>query len=217
MQAAVRYPALVDAALPRLGSRQATIARNAVLVAAGTGLVAACAQINIPMQPVPLTGQTFGVLLVGGLLGFWRSFTALALYWVVGALGAPIFAEGEGGWNIIESPSGGYIVGFILAAAAVGYLSQRGGDRTVLRMMGVLFLGNALIYAVGVPWLAESNIGEGGADFGWGNAWTYGVAPFIAGDTIKLLAVAGLLPAGWALARKIGVRGSDSGPKPGIA
>jgi biotin transport system substrate-specific component len=168
------------------------------------------------MQPVPLTGQTFAVLLVGGLLGLWRAGAALALYWVVGALGAPIFAEGEGGWERITSPSGGYIIGFILAALAIGYFCERGADRKVLHMMAVLFLGNVLIYAVGVPWLAESNIGEGGTDFGWGNAWTFGVAPFIAGDLIKLLAVAGLLPTGWGLARKLGLR-DDGGPRPGVA
>jgi biotin transporter BioY len=217
MQAAVRYGTLVDALGPRVSSRAAAVARNVVLVAAGTGLVSACAQITIPWEPVPLTGQTFGVLLVGGLLGFWRAFSALALYWAVGALGAPVFSDAAGGWSAITSPSGGYIIGFILAAAVAGYLCERGGDRTVLRMIGVLFLGNVLIYAVGVPWLAGSNIGADGADFGWSNAWTFGVAPFIAGDLVKLFAVAGLLPTGWALARKAGLRGSDTGPTPGVA
>jgi biotin transport system substrate-specific component len=217
MQAAIRNPTLVDVALPRLSSRAASIARDAVLVAAGAGLVAACAQVVIPMQPVPLTGQTFAVLLVGGLLGFLRGFAALALYWVVGALGAPIFAEGNGGWSVVESPSGGYIIGFILAAAVVGFLCQHGGDRTVLRMLGVLFLGNLLIYAVGVPWLAEANIGEGGTDFGWAAAWDAGMAPFIGGDLIKLFAAVGLLPAGWAIARKLRAKGADTGHKPGIA
>lgn len=217
MQAAVRNPTLLDVALPRFDSRASAVARDVVLVTAGAGLVAACAQISIPMQPVPLTGQTFAVLLAGGLLGFWRAFAALALYWAVGALGAPIFADQASGWGTVEGPSGGYIYGFILAAAVVGYLCQRGGDRTVLRMIGVLFVGNLIIYAIGVPWLAEANIGEGGTDFGWANAWDFGVAPFIGGDLIKLFAVAGLLPAGWAIARKLGRKGSDAGTKPGIA
>jgi biotin transport system substrate-specific component len=216
MQAAVRYPPLIDVALPRLSSRAAAFARDATIVAAGTGLVAACAQISIPLQPVPLTGQTFAVLLVGGLLGFWRAFAALSLYFCVGALGAPIFADGDGGWSeITTTGSGGYIVGFILAAAVVGLLSQMGGDRTVLRMMGVLFLGNVLIYAVGVPWLAYTDFE--GVEFGWTNAWNFGVAPFIGGDIIKLFAAVAVLPTGWAIARKMGLRGSESGTKPGIA
>lgn len=216
MQAAIRNPTLVDVALPQLGSRASALARDAVLVVAGTGLVAACAQISIPLQPVPLTGQTFAVLLVGGLLGFWRAFAALSLYFCVGALGAPIFAGGDGGWaEITTTGSGGYIVGFILAAAVVGLLSQMGGDRTVLRMMGVLFLGNVLIYAVGVPWLAYTDFE--GAEFGWANAWNFGVAPFIGGDLIKLFAAVALLPTGWVIARKLGLKGSDSGTTPGIA
>jgi biotin transport system substrate-specific component len=217
MQAALRYPTLVDAVVPRVRDRHAALARDALLVAAGTGLVSACAQVTIPWHPVPLTGQTFAVLLVGGLLGAVRATSALALYWVVAALGAPVLADGRGGWDGITSPSGGYIIGFILAAAAVGYLSERGLDRRVIPMMGALLLGEVLIYAVGLPWLAASTVVPGEGAFGWANAYKFGLEPFILGDLVKLAAVAGLLPAGWALVGRIGLRGRDEGPRPGIA
>jgi biotin transport system substrate-specific component len=216
MEAAVRPGTLVDAVVP-CGTRSAAFARDALLVVSGAALVAGAAQVTIPWDPVPLTGQTFAVLLVGGLLGVWRAVAALTLYWVVGALGAPIFSDAAGGWDAATAPSGGYIIGFIVAAAVVGWFCERGADRSVLAMFGVLFLGNVIIYAFGLPWLAESNIGVDGADFGWANAWTYGAKPFIAGDIVKLLAVAGLLPAGWAIARKIGIRGAREGRPPTIA
>ncbi len=212
---AVRYGTLVDNVLPPVRERHLAIVRDVVLIACGVGLVAACAQISIPWFPVPLTGQTFAVLLVGGLLGFWRAAVALAAYWAIGALGAPIFSGGEGGWEQFTSPSGGYILGFILAAALVGFLAERGADRRLVTMLGVLLMGNVLIYAVGVPWLAYSS-GPDGVDFGWAQAYELGVQPFILGDLVKLAAVALLLPAGYALVRRAGLRRRTDGPEPGI-
>ncbi|MCU0308805.1 MAG: biotin transporter BioY [Thermoleophilia bacterium] len=211
-----RYGTLIDSVMPPVRERQMAIARDLVLIVSAVGLVAACAQITIPWFPVPLTGQTFAVLLVGGLLGFWRAGVALLAYWALGALGAPVFSDGDGGWGEAMSPSGGYIIGFILAAALVGWFADRGADRRLLTMISVLLIGNIIIYAVGVPWLAASTVVPGEGAFGWANAYEFGVEPFLLGDLVKLIAVAVLLPAGWALVRRAGLSRRNDGPRPGI-
>jgi biotin transport system substrate-specific component len=215
---AVRYGAIVDRVVPRGQTRASTLVRDILLILAGTAVVSLLAQVSIPWYPVPFTGQTLAVLLVGGMLGALRGALSLAVYFAIGALGAPIFSEQAGGWDIITGATGGYIIGFILAAGAVGWLCERGADRRVVSMIGVLLLGNVLIYAIGVPWLANWSPAGDGVTLGWSQAYELGVQPFILGDLLKLAIVAAILPAGWALLQRTGF-GKDreqDGPPAGI-
>ncbi len=217
MQSA-RYGTIADRVIPRPQERSNAIIRDLVLVLGGTALVAGLAQISIPWHPVPFTGQTLAVLLVGGVLGSVRGGLALVAYFIIGALGAPIFSDQSGGWEIISGATGGYIIGFIVAAAVVGWLAERGADRRVMSMVGALLLGNVLIYAFGVPWLASWDPAGDGVAFGWAEAYKTGVQPFILGDLVKLAFAAALLPAGWALLQKsgIGSKNEEDGPKAGL-
>ena len=214
---------MADHLVPRLESSDASIARDAaivrdiILVIGGVVLIALCAQVVIPWHPVPLTGQTFAVLLVGGLYGMWRAIITLSAYAGVGLLGMPVFADGGGGSSYLDGPTFGYIIGFIIAAGLIGFVAERGYDRHVLPMVGALLVGTVVIYAVGAWWLAEWVVPSTGAEYGWSNAYVNGVQPFVLGDLVKLAAVAGLLPAGWALLRKIGLtRGSEDRERPGL-
>ena len=217
MQSA-RYGTIVDRVIPHSQTRTNEMLRDLVLVLCGTALVSGLAQVSIPWYPVPFTGQTLAVLLVGGLLGSRKGALALFLYFVIGALGAPIFSDQSSGWEIISGATGGYIIGFIVAAAAVGWLAERGADRSVVAMIGALLLGNLLIYAFGVPWLASWDPAGDGVAFGWTEAYKTGVQPFILGDLVKLAFAAALLPGGWALLQKTGVgkKNEQDGPKAGL-
>ncbi len=165
--------------------------RHAVLIMIGAAFVALCAQIWIPIQPVPFTGQTFGVLLVGGALGFRRGIMALALYVLLGTVGLPIFAEARSGTAVLFGTSGGYIIGFVLAAAVVGRLAELGWDRHIGGSIGAMLIGTALIYAVGLPWLAV--VGQ----FSLADTIAFGLTPFLIWDAAKLAVAAGIFPAAW--------------------
>jgi biotin transport system substrate-specific component len=178
--------------------RQAAIPRtdlltDALLVLAGTGLVAGAAQISIklPFTPVPITGQTFAVLLVGASLGSIRGTASLLLYMLLGIAGAPIYAHHDSGWSVITSASGGYIVGFVIAAAVTGYLAERNWDRQLPSAIAAMLTGNVIIYLVGLPWLAvalNTNLEK---------TLEYGLYPFVPGDVFKLYLAAVVLPASW--------------------
>lgn len=185
----------------RIGERLSSTARHVGLVIAGAIVVALAAQVSIPLPftPVPITGQTFGVLLVGGALGFRRGALALLLYVLAGFV-LPIYADhGSGiarlvavsGGHVALFPTGGYLLGFVLAAAVVGRLAELGWDRTVPGAVAALLIGNVLVYVIGVPWLAVA----AGRDLGW--AVQQGLVPFVATDALKLLLAAGLFPAAW--------------------
>lgn len=167
-------------------------ARDAALVAGGAALTGLAAQVAVPVPgtPVPVTGQTFAVLLVGAAFGWWRALASMSLYLAAGAAGVPWYADGASGWG---GPTFGYVVGFIAAAALVGWLAGRGGDRIPLRTVATMTLGTVVIYAVGVPWLA------GSLDVSLAKAVELGARPFLVGDAIKVLLAAGLLPATWRL------------------
>lgn len=171
------------------------LVRDAALVLGGAALVGLAAQVSVPLPgtPVPVTGQTFAVLLVGAALGWRRALPSMALYLLAGMAGRPWFAEHSSGTG---APSLGYIIGFLLAAPVVGALAARGGDRTPLRTVLTMALGTLLVYAVGVPYLA--------ADLGISasRAVELGLRPFLAGDALKVLLAAGLLPAAWRLTRR---------------
>jgi biotin transport system substrate-specific component len=160
-------------------------------VVAGAGLVAGAAQITIPFEPVPLTGQTFAVLLVGASLGALDGAASLALYLLVGLAGAPIYADGSGGLEIVTGVTGGYLIGFVAAALLTGALAQRRWDRRFSSAVAAMLCGNVVIYLAGLPWLAAE------IDAGLEPTLEAGLYPFIVGDLLKLYLAAALLPAVW--------------------
>jgi biotin transport system substrate-specific component len=175
--------------------------------------VAGCTQVTIPWHPVPFTGQTFGVLLAAALLGLIRGAAAMALYWGMVAVGLPLMAGHAGGWSAVSSPTGGYVVGFVVAAALVGALCERGADRRLVTLIGALLLGEVAIYALGVPWLALSEVVPGAGPLGLAGAYRAGLEPFVLGDMVKLAAVAALLPTGWRLLAAGGDRADSRRPR----
>ena len=192
-------------------TRISPLLRGAILALAGSLFVALCAQIIVPLWPVPVTGQTFAVLSVGLVCGWRIGGAALLLYLIEGALGLPFYAQAKSGWATVIGPSGGYIWGFVLAAALVGWLAERGWDRSVLRTALALLLGNIVLYVPGLIWLALFYAGPGqeyiaatGAETAWGAAIAAGLTPFLLGDLLKLLLAASLIPAAWALLKKRG-------------
>ncbi len=145
---------LADFLVPiRVGERTPTWIRHVALVITGALVVALSAQVVIPTEPVPFTGQTFGVLTVGAALGFRRAALALLLYLALGAAGLSVFAEGNSGIGQIVGRTGGYLVGFVVAAAIVGRLAELGWDRRIAGALAAMAIGTAVIYAIGVPWL----------------------------------------------------------------
>lgn len=177
---------------------RSSLVTDAVLVLAGTGFVALAAQVSIglPFTPVPITGQTFAVVLVGASLGALLGLASLGLYLLVGALGAPVYADGNHGWDVLTGPTGGYIVGFVLAAIVTGWLAQQRWDRRFSSAVAAMLTGNVLIYAVGLPWLADDQ------DLGFKDTMAEGLAPFIPGDLLKLYLAAALLPGAWRLVER---------------
>jgi biotin transport system substrate-specific component len=183
--------------LPRPRGRLAAAAADTALIVAGSLFVAALAQISIhlPFTPVPITGQTLAVLLVGTSFGWVRGGLALALYLAEIAVGLPFAAEGRSGLEILSlaTASGGYLWGFLLAATLCGWLANRGWDRSLRSSLGVMLLASIVIYAAGVPWLMEA------IDVPVLEAFELGLYPFVVGDILKLLLAAGLLPVAWRL------------------
>jgi Uncharacterized conserved protein len=168
-----------------------TLALDVVLVAAGAALTAVLAQVAVPLYPVPITGQTLAVLLVGATLGAARGALALGLYAVVGILGLPVFSDFESGLGIVLGPTGGYIVGFVVAAALVGWLSERAWERQVLKALATFAAGTLVVFAVGLPWLAVA------LQLDLMTTLQAGLFPFLIGGAIKAAIAAGLLPLAW--------------------
>jgi len=184
----------------RLSERMNARARHLALILAGALLIFLSAQVYVQREPVPITGQVFGVLLVGGALGFKRGFLATLLYVLLGAIGYPAFAEHKGGIEVIASvanghvvlgATGGYLIGFILAASFVGWLAEKGWDRNLIGSLGAMVLGDALIYVVGVPWLMLA-LGLSLSD-----AIAGGLTPFLGWDALKIVLAATLFPVAW--------------------
>lgn len=185
-------PTITARTFPNISSK----VRDIFLIVVGSLLIAALAQIQIPLPftPVPITGQTFGVLLVGAALGSGRGVSALLLYLAEGALGLPFFAGGASGLGILTGATAGYLVGFVIAAYVVGLLAERGLERSVGTSIIPFFVGTIIIYVCGVAWLA---IVLGGL----GKAIAAGLIPFMVGDAIKLVAASLVLPAAWKLVK----------------
>jgi biotin transport system substrate-specific component len=170
--------------------------RDVILIVLGALFVAALAQVKIPLPftPVPLTGQTFGVLLVGATLGSKRGAASMALYIALGALGLPFFAGGTSGLAYLSGATLGYLVGFVMAAYVVGLLAERGLERSVRTSLIPFLVGTIIIYVCGVAWLTIL-LGS------LSKAVVAGVIPFLIGDAIKLIAAALVLPGAWRLVR----------------
>ncbi|MBK9211320.1 MAG: biotin transporter BioY [Anaerolineales bacterium] len=181
----------------RFFPRAASWLRDLTLIILGSLFVAALAQVEIPLPftPVPITGQTFGVLLVGAALGSKRGAASLTLYLAEGALGLPFFAGGAHGLSVLTGATAGYLLGFIGAAYVIGRLAEKGLERSVRTSFIPFLVGTVLIYACGVTWLAVM-LGS------WSKAVTFGLIPFLIGDIIKLLAASLALPAAWKLVNK---------------
>ncbi len=161
-------------------------------------LTAAAAQVRValPFTPVPVTGQTFAVLLTGAALGWRLGAASQLLYVVLGAVGLPFYAGGERGWDVATGATGGYLVGFVLAAALVGALAERRHDRTLLTAIPAMLAGTAVIYVCGVAWLAHVLSVDAT------RAMELGLVPFVIGDALKLLLAGALFPAAWRFARR---------------
>jgi biotin transport system substrate-specific component len=190
-----RGAALAD--LLPASSRAGAIAREAVLVLGGAAAVGASAQVafTIPqISPVPFVLTTLTVLLLGAAYGPLRAGATLGLYLAAGMAGVPWFSDGASGYAIATL---GYVVGFLAAGVAVGWLARRGADRTIARTVGLMVIGNIVIYAFGVPYLAVAT----GMDAA--TAVAKGMLPFLAGDFLKLVVAALLLPGAWFAVKKL--------------
>ena len=190
------HPTLAAVLAPDDGATR--FLRGALLALIGTALLTISAKVQVPFYPVPMTMQTLVVLTLGMALGWRLAVATLLLYMAQGALGLPVFAgtpEKGIGWLYMAGPTGGYLVGFVLAAAVCGWLAERGWDRHVGRTALAMLIGNALIYVPGLLWL--------GALFGWDKpilAW--GLTPFLLGDLVKLALAAAVLPLAWKLLKR---------------
>jgi biotin transport system substrate-specific component len=190
---------LADRVFPR------TWVLDIVLVTAGAAFTALLAQVIIPMYPVPITGQTLAVLLVGATLGWARGASSLGLYLVLGLVGLPVFAPQDDGSHLtglaaLAAPSFGYIIGFVFAAAAVGWLSERTWDRHLLKALATFVGGSVIVFAFGLPWLAAVTGGT------FVQVMEWGLIPFIPGGIIKALIAAALLPLAWWGANRLAER-----------
>ena len=199
--AAERGLTLADFLVPiSVGERLNPRLRHIVLIATGALFIYLTALVVIPRDPVPWTGQTFGVLMVGGALGARRGFAAVALYVLLGYVGLPFFAEGKGGAGVILGATGGYLIGFIVAGAVVGRLAELGWDRRLGGSLGMMLVGSFLIYAIGLPWLGAV------LHLSPGDTIAKGLSPFVLWDAAKLAVAAGIFPTAWWL---IGRRPDD--------
>jgi biotin transport system substrate-specific component len=173
-------------------------ARDLTLVAAGAVLMALLSQLEIPVpgSPVPITGQTLGVILCGAALGAHRGGAAILLWATLGLL-LPVYADGGSGAGHLGGVTGGYIIGFVVAAYAVGVMAERGADRRVLAALGAFIAGQLLVFGLGVPWLKAAT------GMPWSEAVHDGFTVFIVGGLAKAVLAAALLPAAWRAVRRI--------------
>jgi len=186
----------------RPAAKRNALAYDLVVVVAGSVFIALTAQMSfrLPWTIIPITGQTLGVLLVGALLGSKRGLAAVTAYLLEGASGLPVFAAGGCGTAYLLGPTGGYLAAFLPAAWLVGLLAQRGWDRSMVKAIAAMLLGNLVIYVGGVAWLSVL--------VGVKEALLAGVGPFVIGDAIKIVMAAFMLPAGWKVLRRLGVADS---------
>ncbi|NDV01038.1 biotin transporter BioY [Pseudoroseicyclus tamaricis] len=174
------------------------LAKQVALVALGVVFLALMSKIRVPFWPVPLTMQTFATLVVAAAFGARLGAATLLAWLALGASGAAVFTGDAAGLTYFAGPTGGYLVGFAFAGALVGWLAERGWSRSVAGMVGALLLGNVIIYAFGLPWMAYLFAAEQGMDW----VLQYGVTNFLLGDAAKLALAAVLLPTIWKVSGK---------------
>jgi biotin transport system substrate-specific component len=179
----------------RRAGAETNLALDAVLVVLGSLLMGLVAQLSIklPFTPVPVTGQTLGVLLIGGALGSVRGALSMLLYLLWGAVGLPFFAEGRSGIELLafSSATGGYLWGFVVAGYVVGLLAERKWDRGIGSSLGAMLVGEVIVFAFGVTWLSQA------LELSLQDSLEAGLYPFVVGDVLKLAIAAGVLPAAW--------------------
>ncbi|MBR74356.1 MAG: biotin transporter BioY [Dehalococcoidaceae bacterium] len=186
-----KYPPLAQT----LPMREQAIIKPLLLIFSGVLILWMTAQIRINLffTPVPITGQTFGVLILAAAYGSRLGMTTILAYLFVGIAGLPVFAGASSGWSYFSGVTAGYLVGFAAAAYFVGYLSEMGWDRRPMSVIASMLIGNLIIYLFGVTWLTYS------LGVGFGKGLSLGLEPFIIGDAIKILLAAGFLPGMWTL------------------
>ncbi|MDJ0946290.1 MAG: biotin transporter BioY [Kiloniellales bacterium] len=195
-------PTLASVLWPRRDAQR--LLRPALLALLGSLLVAASAQVEVPLWPVPITGQTFAVLVIGMAYGARLGAATLALYFAQGAAGLPVFAGFAAGPAVLMGPTGGYLLGFVLAAGLIGYLAERGWDRGPLTTALAMLLGNIVIYLPGLAWLTVflASAKALTMDAAFTVALSAGLTPFLLGDALKLALAAAALPLAWKLLAK---------------
>jgi biotin transport system substrate-specific component len=185
------YATLADTVWSPVGSAPAV--RAIVLALIGTALLTLSAKIQVPFWPVPMTMQTFVVLVLGMAYGWRLAGATVLLYLAQGALGLPVFAGG-GGAAYLAGPTAGYLAGFLLAAVAVGWLAEHGWDRSVPRTLAAMLIGTAIIFACGIAWLSTL--------IGLPQAIAAGLVPFLLGEAVKIALATAILPFAWRLLRR---------------
>ena len=194
MTASTAYVPLANVLL----NNQNTMARNVLLAIAGSIALWVSAKVQIPFVPVPMTLQTLVVLIIGMAYGWRLGGATVALYLAQGAVGLPVFAgtpEKGIGLAYMIGPTGGFLLGFVLAAIAVGYLAERGWDRNIFTTAGAMLIGNALIYLPGLFWLSSI--------IGWDKSIEFGIKPFLVADLFKLVLAALFMPMIWNTVKKM--------------
>jgi len=197
---ATRRPVLADL-VARPSDRARAFALDAALVVAGAALVAALAQVEVPLWPVPITGQTLGVVVVGAALGARRGAAALITYLFAGLAGLPVFAGFTGTIAIVAKPSFGFIIGFIVAAFVAGFFAERAWDRRPLLAFVGFVLASAIPFVFGIPYMAFILNVVGGGSFGAAEILSFGLWPFVVGGLVKAAIAALLIPAAWLAVR----------------
>ncbi|HEX2727352.1 MAG TPA: biotin transporter BioY [Beijerinckiaceae bacterium] len=195
--ASVPAPTFAELLWPARASGAAAALRAVVLAVAGSALLAISAKIQVPIPPVPLTMQTLVVLLIGATYGWRLAGATTLLYIAEGMAGLPVFANTPpqvASPAYLLGPTGGYLIGYVAAAMLMGFLAERGWDRSLWRVIVMMTIGHIVIFAFGLAWLAHL--------FGGAKAWAVGVAPFIAGTVIKTALAAALIKAAWVVARR---------------
>lgn len=190
--AGVAYPTLIDQLWDRKRSSQ--LARTLVLMVAGSALLTLSAKIQVPFYPVPMTMQSFMILVIGAAYGWRLGAATIGLYLLEGALGLPVFAgtpERGIGLAYMMGPTGGYLLGFLLGGALTGYLAERGYDRSVPGTLAAMFLGHVLLFVPGLLWL--------GALIGFDKVLAAGLYPFLWASLFKTALAAAVLPGCWFL------------------
>lgn len=202
LSTAARRPVLADL-IVRPTDRARALALDGALVVAGATFVAALAQVEVPLWPVPITGQTLAVVVVGAALGARRGAAALVTYLLAGLAGLPVFAGFTGTIAAVAKPTFGFVLGFIVAAFVAGWFAERAWDRKPLLAFVGFVAASAIPFVFGIPYMAFILNVVGGGSFGISEILAFGLWPFVVGGLIKAAIAAVLIPAAWAGVRAV--------------